>query len=442
MLKRVVGAGCWVLGIVACASTGDPPGGPPDRKPPVVMRVDPESGSVLTTPPSEVSIYFDEVINERIVGTPSEIKGAVMLSPTTEPERVRWHRDRVSVRPKSGFEANRVYRVEVFPVITDLRSNKMRAGRVIVFSTGPAIPASTLQGTVVDWVAGRPAVRALIEAVLMPDSLVYRTLADSAGVFRLDLLPPGEYRVYGIMDTNNDRRRGTREVYDSASVAAADTSAAPLELYAFVRDTTGPRLRQSDVVDSMTLKLTFDRPLDPTLVLDTSMVTVAPLDDSTSGLPVVGVFTQKELDSLRARVADTVTADSLRPAPDSVPADSARPARPDTLRPAAPVAPARPVARPGARAPLDSTRAEKMLARRPPPTDVRLVRLGVPLVPDTRYVIFARGVRSLSGNENDARGVVRPPRRAVAPPVNGAARDSVAAPDSTRADTTSAPRRP
>ncbi len=132
------------------------------------------------------------------------------------------------------------------------------------------------------------------------------------------------------MDSNNDRRRGARETYDSVSVELTDGSAPPLELYAFVRDTTGPRLRQVEVLDSITVKLTFDRPLDPTLPLDTSMITVATLAGLDHAAAGRRILTQKGLDSLRPQAAERihVQPDSLRALP------------PDTTRRVIPIPPA------------------------------------------------------------------------------------------------------
>ena len=439
--------------VAACAQSGDPPGGPPDQTPPHILRFEPDSGAVLTSVPSEVNIYFDEVISERTTGQPSDIGGAVILSPSNEPDRVSWRRDHISIRPKRGYQPGRIYRIELLPVISDLRNNKMRGGRTIVFSTGPAIPSGVVEGTVVDWVQGKPAARALIEAVLMPDSLVYRSIADSGGVFRMEQMPPGHYRVYGVLDQNNDRRRGPRETYDSIGVDV-DTVSAPVELFAFVRDTTGPRIRQTEVVDSLTLKITFDRPLDPTLALDTSMVTVAPLDDSTRFMPLVTVTTQKGFDSLKTRLADSVTAAHAAADTTRARADTTRP-RPDSLRPDTTHRDTTHLRAPRdttqrRRPPLDSTRAEKMLARRPPPTDVRIVRLAEALVPDTRYVIHVNGARSLSGNENSARSQIRAPRPSATRSTttrsdttrSDSTRNNATRSDTTRSDTTRARPRP
>jgi len=440
---------------VSCASTGDPPGGPPDQKPPTVLRIEPESGTVLTTPPAEARVYFDEVIAERVAGQPTDIGGAVLLSPTSGVVKVSWHRDHISVQPRAGFVAGRIYHLEVLPVVTDLRTNRLRAGRTIVFSTGPAIPAAAIEGSVVDWIGGRAAIRALVEAVLLPDSLSYRALTDSAGFFRLTQIPPGQYLVRGVMDSNNDRRLGTREAFDSVSISVDSSSA--VELFAFAHDTTGPRLRQVEVTDSVTLKLTFDRPLDPSTPLDTSMVSVVTVEDSTTPLPLLGVHTPRALEILQRHETDSVAAaktraDSLaaaadttrrRPAADSAP-PGARPAgRPGARPPGAAVPPTlRPAPR-GARAPLDSTRADRMLARRPAPTDGRIVKLATPLTPDTRYLVFVTGARSLSGNVGTApaRMPLRTPRPRPAParPTQAGNPPDSAAADSTRPRSDSVP---
>lgn len=366
-----------------CASTGDPPGGPPDSEPPLVVRVAPDSGAVLTAPPDEVEIVLDEVVNERIAAPRPDIGGAVIFSPATGEVRVRWHRNRLSVRPRGGFRPGRVYRIELLPVLTDLRQNRMRAGRVIVFSTGPEIPGTSLQGALVDWVAGRAGPGALVEAVLLPDSLPYRALTDSAGGFRLDQIPAGTYLVFGVLDPDGDRRRGPREAYDTARVSLADT--ASVELYAFPHDSTGPRLRSVDLQDSVTVRLVFDRPLDPSHPLDASKVRVTAAADTTARIAVRQVLTGRAQDTVRA--------------------------------PAAPLAPAG----------RDSSRAMRMIARRPPPSDTRLVRLAAPLAPETRYVIVVAGARSLSGVAATARAQLSVPRpRSPASPGSGAQRSDSA----------------
>lgn len=406
-----------VLAAAACASAADPPGGPPDPSPPAVLRVNPESGSVLAEPPRAVEIIFDEVISERISGPRQNIAGAVILSPVDGETRVAWRRNRLEVRPREGFQPGRVYHLQLLPVVRDLRDNRLPRGRVVVFSTGPALPNARLSGTLVDWTGGRAAVNGLIEAVSLPDSLPYRTLTDSSGEFSFPPLPPGEYLVWGVLDQDGDRNRGPREAFDTARVVL--DSAARAELFAFVHDTVGPRIRQMEATDSVTVRVQFDRPIHPAHVIQPAHVMIVSGDgDSTIGVPVAAVLTQRQLDSARASSAaardsgvgrDTLAA---RAAPRPSPAPTAGGVRP------APGGP--PVQR-------DSTRAMRMLAARPQPTDLRFIRLAEPLQPDRRYTVTIDSVRGLAGAVGAARPAqLRPPRQRAGPPLRRAPADTAA----------------
>jgi hypothetical protein len=418
---RLALAAAAALTAWACASAGDPPGGPPDTTPPRLLRVEPESGAVLTAAPRSAVLYFDEVVSERIVAPQPDISGAVILSPATDRVSVDWHRTRLTVTPRGGFRPGRIYHLQLLPVIADLRNNRMRVGRTIVFSTGPEIPAATLSGAVVDWAGGRPAAGALIEAVLLPDSLPYRALADSTGSFRLEQMPPGPYVVYGVLDQNGNRRRDPREAFDTSRVTLADSSS--VELYAFTHDTLGPRIRTADLVDSTTIRLVFDRPLDPSQPVDTSMVRVAPAADTTQALPLLRVFTPAAFDS--ARKAEAAARDSITRAEAAARAardtTHRRPAQPAPGAPAAAPAPAPPPLAPApGTPPRDSTRAMKMLARRPAPTDTRVLRLAAPLAAGARYVVTVERVLGLAGATGHGRAqlavpVPPPPRRDTLP---------------------------
>ncbi|MGH7658643.1 MAG: Ig-like domain-containing protein, partial [Gemmatimonadales bacterium] len=254
-----------VILLAGCARIEPPPGGPPDFTAPVLISTTPDSLAVLPGFDDDVEFQFNEVISEgstpsQGLGT-SDLERVILLSPTTSVPEVRWKRDRLVVHPREGWQADRVYRIQLLPGIRDLRRNRLDSGTVVTFTTGAPLPDAVLTGTVVDWVAAAPARGALVEAVLQPDSLVYRVLADSAGDFRLGPVPAGQYVVYGIIDQNNNRQRDARESFDSASVEL-DTTAAT-RLWTFPHDTTGPRATAVQASDSMTITVTMSAPLDP-----------------------------------------------------------------------------------------------------------------------------------------------------------------------------------
>ena len=305
----------------ACANVGAPPGGPPDEAPPLILSVTPESGSVVTNLDDPAVIQFDEVIEEAaaggggMAGVVSGLGRFVVLSPVAGAVDVDWGRSKLRVRPREGWKPGRVYRLELLPGIADLRRNVTEAGRLIVFSTGPALPAAELRGTALAWAEQRPLARGLIHAAPAPDTVGYLTLADSTGGFHLAGIPPGPYVVYAIADQNGNRRRDRREAWDSGLVAIDSTAAATL--WAFVHDTVGPRLREAGAIDSLAVRLTFTQALDVTGELAAQQVAVLALPDSTP-LAVREVLSASVFDSLMA--AARATQDSVKRAA----ADSAR----------------------------------------------------------------------------------------------------------------------
>ena len=86
-----------VVALLACASQGDPPGGPPDAVPPVLVGIVPESGAVNARP-ERVEFRFDEVVNERPQSV-TNLADLFLISPRDGAPRVSWNRDEIAVRP-------------------------------------------------------------------------------------------------------------------------------------------------------------------------------------------------------------------------------------------------------------------------------------------------------------------------------------------------------
>ena len=266
---------------LACASVGTPPGGPPDKEPPKIVHVKPESGAVVPNLSGDAVIQFDEVIDEMAGGGGSGGGGGldqlVLLSPVAGAVKVNWHRSSVSIKPKEGWK-RRVYRLEILPGFRDLRNNRSDSTKRVLFSTGPEIGHARIGGIALKWIDQTVLQRALIEAVPLPDSVGYLTMADSGGQFNLQNLQPGRYIVYATADENNDRRRGLREAYDSVVVTLDSSS--NVALFAFPHDTVPPRPRTATSIDSVSIRLEFSQALNPAASLDTSHVHVLALPDS------------------------------------------------------------------------------------------------------------------------------------------------------------------
>src|SRR6266487_636384 len=127
----------------SCASPGMPPGGPVDTTAPLVIGIAPDSGTV-NAKPGAVVFKFDETVAERPSGVPT-LADLFLISPRDGVPNVAWHRSTVDVKPSHGFRPNTVYTITLLAGITDLRGNVRNTGKMIVFSTGPQIPASRLR---------------------------------------------------------------------------------------------------------------------------------------------------------------------------------------------------------------------------------------------------------------------------------------------------------
>src|ERR1700682_2079513 len=150
--------------------------------------------------------------------------------------------------------------------LADIRGNVRNTGVTTFFSTGPTIPRTRISGQAFDWVTGAPAAGALVESVVQPDSIhPHVALAATGGAFLLEHLPPARYTVRAYLDRNKNMGIDPSEPWDSTSVNLSDS--ARIELLLFAHDTVAPRLRDVRAVDSLTLQVTFDKPVDPSQTL-------------------------------------------------------------------------------------------------------------------------------------------------------------------------------
>jgi hypothetical protein len=381
--RRLIAASILVA---ACASAGPPPGGPEDHAPPQLLRVTPDTNAVNVAA-KNVTFTFDETINDRGGGS-SQLGDLFLISPRDGAPRVSWHRSRIDVRPRHGFRPNTAYTVTMLPGLADLRSNAMKSGATVTFSTGPSIPPLRLRGIVFDWVAEKPAANALVEATT-PDSVTYVAQADTGGRFIVGPLGPGTYVVRATIDQNRNRARDRGESWDSLVVTAPQTDS--LELLAAPRDTLPPRIESVAFVDSVTLRLTFDRLLDPAqrFVPDSFSVVGA---DSTA-IRATAVRTPKEEAERQQELVGQA-------------ADSARRADSVAGRPRAALPRGIPAATPDSTAPKPG---------RPAPfTSVSIV-LARPLKPATSYRARASSVRALSERSVSSDRLFNTPRATPIP---------------------------
>ncbi|MEP6620070.1 MAG: Ig-like domain-containing protein [bacterium] len=363
-----------VVVLTACASASPPPGGPEDKAPPLLLRVTPDTQAV-NVHDQNVSFFFDETINDR-GGADQEVDNFFLVSPSDGKARVYWHRNRIDVRPRNGFRPNTAYTVTLLPGLADLRTNRMKTGGSVVFSTGPTIPRERIVGVAFDWVAERTAPRAYMEAIT-PDSIVYLAQADSLGKFTIGPLAPGTYLVRAILDANNNRALDRNELFDTVRVTVPHVG--PVELLAAARDTLAATIGSVDVLDSTRIRLTFTRLLDPAQPLNVAAFRLLAADSTP--VSIVAALSPR-LERLADSVAAKAKTDSARRA-DSVAGKAPLPiaAAPPAQASRGGVAPPPPPAKPSV----------------PPPFTTITLTLGQALAPSKPFRVSATGIRALNG---------------------------------------------
>ena len=401
--RRASGAGLAALlsgSVLAsgCARPMAPPGGERDEVPPSVVSITPEPMSTIGPTDDPVVIAFDERISER------DIEDAVYVSPSTGAVEVNKGRRDLEIGVAGGWEANRVYRVVVRPVVRDLFENALTAPIEVAFSTGAPFHTGALAGVVYQRVTGQPVPDARVEAHPADGGAYHLALTDTGGIFRMPLVPPGVYLLRAYADQNRDRRHDEYEIADSTMVeVGADTLLRPLALMR--SDTSAANLTRVQVVDSVTLRLSFDDYMDVSAPQTDARVVVRSLPDSAL-VPLAGIHYPHALAAERARqdsiradsvaaaagATDTTAADTTqalpRPRPPAPPRDTVR-LVPDSV--AADAAPRDLL--------IERVRAAGLRPSSDVPTPARelMVVLEFPLRPEAEYLVQVSGILNLSG---------------------------------------------
>jgi hypothetical protein len=401
------------VGYAGCASQGMPPGGPPDTAAPTLAKVLPESGTLSVTPRA-VEFQFNEVVSERPRGAQG-LQQLVVISPSDGEAQVDWARNRLVVRPGRGWRPNTAYTVTVLSGLTDLRGNAAGTPFRTVFATGSTIPIGVLRGNAFDWMAGRHAPGARIEAQLRGDTtLTWSIAADSIGRFELSSLPADTFLVRGWIDANNNAIRDRAESWDTTTVVVRDS--ARVEFYAFPHDTSGARLSEVSLGDSLSIRIKFDRGLRPANPLEGATIQVVRARDSVA-LAIARILPVAVHDSLqRAEAAARI--DSIARADTSAAARRRRAQEDSAQR--------RRVQDSLAQAQIASVRAARDTAKvvqlpkpsRPvPPTEFVIV-MSAPLPEEVPLLVVAREVQALLGpRRTSQRQLIRrrpPPRDSTA----------------------------
>lgn len=194
-----------IIGLYACASTGSPDGGPYDETPPKFVRANPKPNATNNTR-KKISIEFDEYIK---LDKPSE--KVIISPPQNEAPEVRASGHSVVVEFFDSLKANTTYTVDFGDAIVDNNEENPLGNFAYAFSTGESIDTMEVSGTVLNAADLEPikGIQVGLHKNLndtaftkLPFDRISRT--DSRGHFTIRGVAPGTYRIYALMDGNQN----------------------------------------------------------------------------------------------------------------------------------------------------------------------------------------------------------------------------------------------
>jgi len=192
---------CW-----SCAQQGSPSGGPRDEDPPVVIESLPPNYSTQFEA-KKIRITFDEYVvlenvNQQLVVSP----------PMEEQPEVKLKKKSMIVEFEEDLKPNTTYTFNFGDAIKDLHEGNKLQNFEYVFSTGDVLDSMSVKGTLkYAETLEKPEdpisimlYTDLRDSVPLLDIPLYVGRSDDSGVFSVNNLSPGEYKVFALKDGNNN----------------------------------------------------------------------------------------------------------------------------------------------------------------------------------------------------------------------------------------------
>jgi uncharacterized protein (DUF2141 family) len=191
---------------IGCASPKSIEGGPRDKMPPKVLKMEPKDLST-NFEAKQVVIEFDEFFKLQDQYKEFNISPDVERQPIL---KVKKHS--LEITFQDSLEKNTTYTMNFGKMIADINESNVLKNFTYVFSTGPKLDSLTLTGHVKDAITGLPILDAT--AYIVPinrDTILGKhkpsiyTTTDSSGNFSLKNLREGTYKAYALKEEGGDK---------------------------------------------------------------------------------------------------------------------------------------------------------------------------------------------------------------------------------------------
>lgn len=273
--------------LARCAVDVPPTGGPEDKTPPRVVAVFPDSGA-LRVQTNKLRVRFDKYI------VTQSLRNALFFSPRIDDYEVESDGKEAEIILYEPLKPNRTYACTITKALTDTRGNSLAQSFTFAFSTGSTIDSGIISGVVYS-AENRFIKGATVFAYFIPegDTLFADTLNSSRtqpdyiaqtnenGQFQLSFLKNGSYRLFAIIDKNQNLLFDSGEPF-AVPFDSVYTGRTNVRLRLTERDTSRIELQSANSYTSHRIALRFDR----NLVSDSLTIENFSVIDSTTRTPL------------------------------------------------------------------------------------------------------------------------------------------------------------
>lgn len=206
--KKITKALCFAILTIlvyACASMGNPQGGPYDETPPKVVRSNPDN-KTINNKQKRISLLFDEYIklenaSEKIVVSP----------PQKEMPEIRTEGKRIDIELFDSLQPNTTYTIDFGDAIVDNNEGNPMGQYTYSFSTGSEIDTMEVSGNVLNAEDLEPIKGILVGLHRETDEKALRTKpflrvarTNGSGFFNIKGIAPGRYHIFALQDADGD----------------------------------------------------------------------------------------------------------------------------------------------------------------------------------------------------------------------------------------------
>ena len=196
----------WLLFGQSCANPGaGPDGGPRDSIAPVIVGMVPRPYQTNVTS-NEIVITFDEyVVQDNLASK------MVVSPPLANKPNIKLKGKAIHIKFNEDLIPNRTYSVDLKDGVKDYNEGNKVENIRMLFSTYENIDTLQIKGYLLDAFTMNPVKEAFATLYTIDEDSVFSTLrpdfiakTDEKGFFLFDNLPEGEYKLYGLMDGDNN----------------------------------------------------------------------------------------------------------------------------------------------------------------------------------------------------------------------------------------------